>query len=447
MKRNNRNNHDRRKNKINKTSRFSNFNVSDESKQDDNQQRNTRSNTRFNQNRDNQQRNTRSGTRFNQNRDNHQRNTRSGTRFNQNTENNFKKNLKTRGNNSLEDHLNNEKKNTEKRDGRRNNRRDRRDGRRDGRRDRRRDGRRDGRRRNNRNYKNKNEEELKELKKPIFNMDVKSDELFPSLNNNELENNCSKVSSNWNQVSNIKKITQEQINLIEKDKKIKLKQKNKEIALKLQKEKEQQQEKEKEKLIYEIETSKNNYFLKEKLLEELQESDNESDFEDDLMETSSVCSVDSFYDPDNEDPFWDYEYWPMKNPEYNYQCIYEQDNYGEIYKKWVGIREVPKYDNTEDKYTHMQPEDFGNYHPDDDNYVDPRIDALYAKYGEDIKIGFNKVIHLTVFRSRFRPVYPIFPQNNDESNNVKDEYKPNWINLTERFNKRLAEGKIFTYGP
>ena len=75
-------------------------------------------------------------------------------------------------------------------------------------------------------------------------MDVKSDELFPSLNTNELENNSSKVSSNWNQVSNIKTITQEQINLIKKDKKIKLKQKNKEIALKLQKE-EQQQEKEK----------------------------------------------------------------------------------------------------------------------------------------------------------------------------------------------------------
>jgi DNA-binding transcriptional regulator YhcF (GntR family) len=400
-------------------------------------------------------RNSNRGTRFNQSSNSggsdsrSYRNSNRGTRFNQQSDN---INLKQRGNNSLEDHLKTTTQNN-RRDNRNGNRRDNRNGnRRDNRHGNRRDNRYGNRRGNRRD--NRHNELLEKLKKPIFNTDIKSDTYFPSLSNDDLTNNTQVIEENWTKLkeTDVVNITDEQIKIIESDKKKNIQQKKKEIAIKLIEEKEEQKNKELDKLIYDIECSKNNFFVKERLLNELKEEEGE---DEDMYESDneSVCSVDSFYDPDNEDPFWDYEYWPMRNPKYNYQCIYEQDNYGEIYKKWVGIRETPSFDNEPDKYTHMEPEDFGNYHPYSDKYVDPRIDALYAKYGEDIEIGFNKVINLTILRSRFRPVYPIFSKSNTIApkiinlKNSSKEYEPNWINLTERFNKRLAEGKIFTYDP
>ena len=106
----------------------------------------------------------------------------------------------------------------------------------------------------------------------------------------------------------------------------------------------------------------------------------------------------------------------MINPNYKHQCIYALDANGNISIKWVGLKDNPSYSTLKDERV---PEDFGNYHPDDERYEDPRVEHLYEIFGNDIDIGYNGYIKKRVvsgFRNNgelikqwqeiYRPVYP-----------------------------------------
>ena len=81
----------------------------------------------------------------------------------------------------------------------------------------------------------------------------------------------------------------------------------------------------------------------------------------------------------------------MINNNENYQRIYEVDSNGYIYKKWINSTMNNYFENK--LLDNKEPEDFGNYHPDDERYIDPREEELYYLFGNEIKIGYNGYIY------------------------------------------------------
>ncbi len=121
----------------------------------------------------------------------------------------------------------------------------------------------------------------------------------------------------------------------------------------------------------------------------------------------------------------------MKNPDYNYQCIYDLDNDGYIVPKWVGNLKDPTWNEK------RVPEDFKNYHPDDERYEDPRVNHLYELFGNEIKIEYEGYVYkkygcgfhdngtlIYRYEEIYRPVCPIFEDDTPrKSFNLPSEKK------------------------
>jgi hypothetical protein len=262
--------------------------------------------------------------------------------------------------------------------------------------------------------------------KAKFTEDLNSESLFPTLNTS----NTPTTSTNngvWgvksNDLSSISEEQQESLKQQNLQQNLLKKQKQNELKLEIQ-----QKRKIKKQLatLKEIDkyckTAKND-FVRERLIEEsgiFSEDENEKDENEDDENREYSYKYDlknNFYDKNNE--YWQLDYIPMKNPNKQYQCIYDIDNHGYIFHKWIGLSNDIWCNKT--KYDNMTPEDFGNFHPDDENYIDPREDELYYIFGNDINIGYDDYIYKRIptgFRNNgellykkdkiYRAVYPIF---------------------------------------
>ena len=176
-------------------------------------------------------------------------------------------------------------------------------------------------------------------------------------------------------------------------------------------------------------TSKND-FVRQRLMEEagLFSDDDTDDEQEDLNYRIYIKEqIEDFYDKYNE--YWSKEYIYMKNSNYTHQCVYDLDSSGNIYTKWIGPNNNPTYINDE-----RVPEDFDNFHPDDERYEDPRIEHLYELFGDDIEIAYNGYVKKyipTGFRDNgqiikkwqeiYRPIYPITPFEKKKRKNFPSE--------------------------
>lgn len=272
-----------------------------------------------------------------------------------------------------------------------------------------------------------------------FKENINSEELFPTLVSNSNNNaNTTVTQSIWgSSLSNVKSISDKQ----EKNLKIaaiesKKIEKAKDDERKLQMI-ELKKEKEKLAILKDIEKyckgSKND-FVKERLIKEA------GIFSDDEEEETEAYNDDFYYDDryekfyDKNDTYWQLDYVPMINHNENYQRIYEVDSNGYIYKKWINGTMNNYFENK--LFDNKEPEDFGNYHPDDESYIDPREEELYYLFGNEIEIGYNGYTYKrkpcgiknngTLMYNRekiYRAIYPIFGEIIETHHNSPSEKK------------------------